>query len=216
MPLAPDPDLPSSSHSAGRYLELIQRAKKGDVAATDLLFQRYRPYLRVLCSLQLPRLCQKREDESDIVQHTLMDATGGLVEFRGETEAEFEGWMTRLLERNILQSVRRNTAGKRDVRREVIDQNPQDSATLVWHPDTDQSSVGGGIFRGEAALQLAYALDQLPDEQRVAVEQRYLGQQPLKTIADYMGKTTGAVAGLIRRGIESLKDIVPAEFGEIS
>ena len=72
--------------------------------------------------MRLPQLCQKREDESDIVQHTLMDATRGLPEFRGETEAEFEAWMSRLLERNILQSVRRHTADKRDVRREVIDQ----------------------------------------------------------------------------------------------
>ena len=70
--------------------------------------------------MRLPQLLQKREDESDIVQHTLMDATRGLPEFRGETEAEFEAWIAKLLERNILQSVRRHTADKRDVRREVV------------------------------------------------------------------------------------------------
>jgi RNA polymerase sigma-70 factor (ECF subfamily) len=215
MALAPNSDSTSIPPISRRLLELICQAKTGDNSATNLLLEGYRPYLRVLCALQLPQLCQKREDESDIVQNTLMDATRGLPDFRGETEAEFEAWVTRLLERNVLQSVRRNTAGKRDVRREAIDRSPQDSATLVWHADTGQSSAGGSIFRGEAALQLARALDQLPDEQRIAVELRYLGQQQLKDIAVYMDKTTGAVAGLIRRGVESLKGIVPSEFGEL-
>lgn len=197
-------------------LELIRRARLADVAATDLLFARYRAYLRVVCSVQLPQFCQKREDESDIVQHTLMDAARGLPEFRGETEAEFEAWMSRLLERNILQSVRRHTADKRDVRREVMDQNPHDSATLIWHDQAEESSFSSKLFRGEAALQLAQALERLPEDQRIAVELRYLGQQSLKSIAEYMTKTTGAVAGLIRRGVENLREVMPPEFGDLS
>jgi RNA polymerase sigma-70 factor, ECF subfamily len=211
------PNSSSISSSSDCLATLIHRAKQGDSVAVELLFRRYRPYLRLVCSVQLPRLFQKREDESDIVQHTLMDATRGLPEFRGETEAEFEAWMSRLLERNILQSVRRNTADKRDIRREAVDQSPHDSASLVWHNQvTDSTSLNSKVFRGEAALQLADALEKLPADQRIAVELRYLGQQPLKFIAEYMGKTTGAVAGLIRRGIESLRDLVPPEFGEIS
>ena len=84
----------------------------------------------------------------------------------------------------------------------------------MWH------SVAGGdsspesrIFRGEAALELAEALERLPEDQRVAVELRYLGQQPLNAIADYMGKTTGSVAGLICRGIENLRGLLP-DVGE--
>ena len=55
-----------------------------------------------------------------------------------------------------------------------------------------------------------------PRDQRIAVEMRYLGQQSLKSIADYMEKTTGAVVGLIRRGVENLRDVVPPQFGEVS
>jgi RNA polymerase sigma-70 factor, ECF subfamily len=210
---------PSSRTHMGRsssLIGLIQQAKRGDSPAIDLLLQRYRPYLRVVCSVQLPQFCQKREDESDIVQHTLMDATRGLPEFRGETEAEFEAWMSRLLERNILQSVRRHTADKRDVRREAIDQNPHDSATLIWRTEAQESSFSSKMFCGEAALQLAQALEQLPEDQRIAVQLRYLGQQSLKSIAEYMTKTTGAVAGLIRRGVEGLREIIPAELGDLS
>jgi RNA polymerase sigma-70 factor, ECF subfamily len=198
--------------SADSIRSLVGRGRTGDRAAFELLFTRYRPYLRVTCALRLPRLCQRREDESDIVQQTLMDAMRGLADFRGETEAEFEAWMAKLLERNILQSVRRNTADMRDVRREAVDWSPADSAQLVWHSLAGEgSSPEESVFRGEAALELAQALESLPDDQRLAVELRYLGQQPLKRIAEYMSKSTGAVAGLIRRGIERLRDELPAD-----
>jgi RNA polymerase sigma-70 factor (ECF subfamily) len=208
---------PSSSNPSGSFGELVRRAKGGEEAAAELLFSRYRPYLRVICALQLPRLCQRREDASDIVQHTLVDAMQGLSEFRGETEVAFEAWTARLLERNILQSMRRHTAEKRDIRRETIDWDPLDSAQLVWHSIAGTgTSPESMIFRGEAALDLALALEKLPEDQRLAVELRYLGQQPLQAIAKYMAKTTGAVAGLIRRGVENLRDVLPPQLGELS
>jgi RNA polymerase sigma-70 factor (ECF subfamily) len=205
------------SRSSGSIDVLVRRAKGGDGAAAELLFARYRPYLRVICALQLPQLCQKREDASDIVQHTLIDAMRGLAEFRGETEQDFEAWTGRLLERNILQTIRRHTAAKRDIRREQIDWDPLDSAQLIWHSMAAGASTAESIiFRGEAALDLALALERLPEDQRLAVELRYLGQKHLKTIAEYMGKSTGAVAGLIRRGVESLRDVLPPEFERLS
>jgi RNA polymerase sigma-70 factor (ECF subfamily) len=205
----------SSSDTFGSLTPLLQLAKQGDVRAAEQVFTRYRPYLRVVCSLRLPSLCQRREDASDIVQLTLVDAARGIGELRGATEPEFEAWMARLLERNILQSLRRHTADKRDVRRETIDWRPTDSAQLVWHSlAADQSGPEESVFRGEAALQLAAALERLPEDQRTAVEMRYLGQHSLKSIADSMSKSTGAVAGLIRRGIEQLRNGLPADMGE--
>jgi RNA polymerase sigma-70 factor (ECF subfamily) len=202
----------SAQRSKPNVQELLPGAKEGDKTAINLLLARYRPYLRVICSLQ-PQFCQSRDDESDIVQHTLIDATRGLAEFRGETEEEFGAWIAKLLERNILQSLRRHTADKRDVRRETIDWNPSGSAQLVWHSlATSQSSPENSIFRGEAALQLAEALENLPADQRTALELRYLGQQSLKSISEYMSKSTGSVAGLLRRGIEKLRDVLPPEF----
>jgi RNA polymerase sigma-70 factor (ECF subfamily) len=193
----------------------VGRAGAGEAAAMELLFSRYRPYLRVICTLALPRFCQRREDASDIVQQTLIDAMRGLAEFRGRSEGEFEAWMARLLERNVLQSVRRNTAEKRDIRRETIDRSASGSAQLVWHSLVgEDSSPENSVFRGEAALELAEALEKLPEDQRLAVELRYLGQQPLASIAEYMDKTTGAVAGLIRRGVESLRDVLPTQLGD--
>lgn len=197
--------------------KMLQRAKGADAAAMEQLLQRYRPYLRVLCDVRLPNLCQRREDPSDVVQQTLMDATRGLPEFRGSTPGEFEAWMLRLLERNLLQAVRRHTSAKRDVRREQAALSLNGSGDLRWHSlSGDSSSPSQVVFRGEAAILLAEALQKLPERQRTAVELRYLAGQPLERIGEMMSTTKGAAAGLIRRGVEELRKHLPGALAELA
>jgi RNA polymerase sigma-70 factor, ECF subfamily len=87
---------------------------------------------------------------------------------------------------------------------------------LMWQQlAANGSSPMSGVFRGEAALHLAAALEELPADQRTAVEMRYIGQQSLQAIADEMERTVGSVAGLIRRGVAGLHSMLPAEFGEL-
>jgi RNA polymerase sigma-70 factor (ECF subfamily) len=196
---------------------LLAQAAGGDGAAREELLRMYRPYLRLVAGRRLPAIVQKRVDASDLVQQTLIDAVRGLPEFRGQTEPEFTAWMMKLLERNLLMSVRNNTLGKRDVRLEQDWTDASGSAQMIWASLAgDGSSPMSSVFRGEAALQLALALDKLSGDQRVAVEMRYIGQQSLEAIAGEMGRTVGSVAGLIRRGVEALETLLPPEFGELT
>jgi RNA polymerase sigma-70 factor (ECF subfamily) len=57
----------------------------------------------------------------------------------------------------------------------------------------------------ERLLWLAEGLAALPDEQRQAVQLRHLHGRPVDEIARLMGKTSAAVAGLLRRGLEALR-----------
>jgi RNA polymerase sigma-70 factor (ECF subfamily) len=194
---------------------LIARCQQGDPQAEGLLLAAYRPYLRLVARQRLPKLLLKRADASDIVQQTLVDAVGGLPNFRGQSEAELTAWMIRLLERNLLQNTRLNLAAMRDVRREDQGHAADDSAQLVWHEVAGRdSSPQSSVFRGEAALLLAQALEQLPDQQRLAVQLRYLEQQTLESIAQEMDKTAAAVAGLIARGVEGLRRLLPKGLGD--
>ena len=196
---------------------LLGKSRCGDAGAREELLTLYRPYLRLVAGRRLPRVIQKRVDASDIVQQTLVDAVRGLPEFRGRTEPEFTAWMMKLLERNLLMSVRNHTLGKRDVRLEQNWGDGSGSAEMMWQSlAADGSSPTSSVFRGEAALHLAMALEKLPADQRTAVEMRYIGQQSLQAIADEMERTVGSVAGLIRRGVEALESHLPSEFGEIT
>jgi RNA polymerase sigma-70 factor (ECF subfamily) len=196
---------------------LLTQVAEGEASARDELLALYRPYLRLVAGQRMPRLVQKRVDASDLVQQTLIDAVRGLPEFRGQTEPEFTAWMMRLLERNLLMSVRNNTLGKRDIRLEQDLSNTDGSAQMMWHlVSDDASSPVSRVVRGEAALQLAAALDELPPDQRCAVEMRYIGHRSLQEIADEMQRSVGSVAGLIRRGVATLQDRLPPELGDLS
>jgi RNA polymerase sigma-70 factor (ECF subfamily) len=203
--------------SSPQNLEVLLAAAAGSVAARDELLARYRPYLRLIAGRRLPQLVKRRTDASDVVQQTLLDAARGLDEFRGRSEPEFTAWITRLLERNLLQSMRNHTLEKRDVRRELNFGDGSDSAQMLWHSLTgDGSSPIHSVVRGESALLLAAALEQLPEEQRLAVELRYLHQRPLQEIASEMQRTQGSIAGLIRRGLEGLQQHLPRELRDAS
>lgn len=205
----------SQSHRFELQL-LLRQAARGDVAASEELLGLYRPYLRLAAGVRLPKLFQKRMDASDIVQQTLLDAVRGLPEFRGCSEPEFTAWIMRLLERNVMQCVRDNTLGKRDVRLEHNWTDASGSAQLIWASLAgDGPSPMSSVFRGEAALYLAMAIDQLPADQRQAIEMRYIGQLSLQEISEQMERSLGSVAGLIRRGIEALESLLPSEFGEL-
>jgi RNA polymerase sigma-70 factor (ECF subfamily) len=196
---------------------LLDRSLAGDVGAREELLGLYRHYLRLMAERRLPRVVQQRVDASDIVQQTFVDALRGLADFRGQTEPEFTAWMMRLLERNVLMSVRNHTLGKRDVRLEQNWADASGSAELAWKTvAADSSSPASGVFRGEAALHLAMALEKLPADQSRAVTLRYIEQLSLQEIADEMQRSVGSVAGLIRRGVEALQTYLPAEFGELA
>jgi RNA polymerase sigma-70 factor (ECF subfamily) len=195
---------------------LVRQTARGDLAASEELLSMYRPYLRLAAGERLPKLFQKRMDASDVVQQTLLDAVRGLSEFRGRSEPEFTAWIMRMLQRNLMQCVRDNTLGKRDVRLEHNWSDASGSAQLVWASLAgDGPSPMSSVFRGEAALHLAMAIDKLPADQRQAVEMRYIGQLSLQEVSEQMARSLGSVAGLIRRGIEALESSLPPEFGEL-
>jgi RNA polymerase sigma factor (sigma-70 family) len=101
------------------------------------------------------------------------------------------------------------------VRLEMGDVPNADSAQLIWFSaTTDESSPMSKIIRGEAALQLCEALESLPDDQRIAVEMRYIEQQSLQAIAAVMDRSVGSVAGLIHRGISTLQARLPIDIQE--
>src|SRR5262249_44737353 len=75
---------------------------------------RYRSYLRFLARLHLdPRLGGKL-DPSDVVQQTLLEAVAKHGQFRGQTEAEYLGWLRQILAHNLADAVRHFSRDKRE------------------------------------------------------------------------------------------------------
>ncbi len=178
----------------------------------DWPLERYRTYLHLLARLRLGSWLRGKLDASDVVQEALLKAHQHRGRFRGTTEAEWAAFLRRTLANAAADAVRRYARGKRELalERSLEAALDQSSVRLEAWLAADQSSPSAPALRQELLLRLAEALAQLPEAQRAAVELRYLHDPawPLADIAAHLGRTDKAVAGLLCRGLETLRDLL--------
>jgi RNA polymerase sigma-70 factor, ECF subfamily len=192
---------------------LIAQAQVGDRDALSQLCARYRPFLQTIATMKVGRAMERRLNASDIVQETEIEMVQGIQDFRGNTEPELSAWLKQMLKRNIADKVRNNRAAVRDLRREQYLDGMSASASLTWvQPMGRDASPSQLVMHGEAALRFAKALQSLPEDQSAVVRMRYMEGMKVVEIAAALNKTAGAVAGLLRRGQNALRD----EIGSVS
>lgn len=80
--------------------------------------EKYRDYLHLLARLELDQRFEGKLDLSGVVQQTLLEASRGLRQFRGQSEAEVAAWLRRILANNLTDEVRKLGAQARNVVRE--------------------------------------------------------------------------------------------------
>ncbi len=178
---------------------------KSDVGSE---LERFRPYLTILARMQFDQRLQAKLDPSDIIQQTMLQAHRGLPDHRGENSAQMAAWLRQILARNLTHALRDFHRDKRDVRRERSLQQQLDasSARLEKWIAAEQSTPSEIAERNEYVLQMAEALQQLPTDQRVAIELHYWHGWKLADIATHLERSVSAVGGLLHRGLKSLRE----------
>jgi RNA polymerase sigma-70 factor (ECF subfamily) len=182
-----------------------------DPAETAVLpLDAYRDYLLLLARLHLGRDVPGRLEPSDLVQQTLLDAHQQWDQFRGRTGAELAAWLRRMLACNLIDARRALGRAKRDAGREqsLHTALEQSSARIADWLAVDQTSASGQAVRHEEAVRLAAALAQLPDAQRDALVLRHLEGWTLADISRHLDRTPSAVAGLLKRGLKQLRELL--------
>ena len=174
----------------------------------DQNLEDYRDYLRLLAQLQLDRELQGKIDLSGVVQQTMLEAYQALPKFELQDADQLAAWLRRILANNLADEIRKLRTAKRDVSRErSLDAALQQSSNRLqaWLA-ADQSSPSGHARRQEQALLLSAALAQLPETQREALVLRHFHGRSLAQIAEHLGRSHAAVAGLLKRGLQQLRD----------
>jgi RNA polymerase sigma-70 factor, ECF subfamily len=169
--------------------------------------EKYRPYLHLLARLQLGRRLQAKVEASDIVQQALVQAIEGWHQYRGQSEAEKAAWLRQILARQLANTFRDLKRQKRDVGRErSIEAAVEEFASRLgsWLA-ADQTSPSQGAFAAERAVELADALANLPEAQSRAIMLHYFEEWTLDEVAEHLGRRPAAVAGLIKRGVQNLR-----------
>jgi RNA polymerase sigma-70 factor (ECF subfamily) len=184
-----------------------------DAAPDGHDLEAFRDYLRLLARAGLDPRLQAKLDPSDVVQQTLLEAHKDLAAFRGRSPEELRAWLRQVLARNLANALRDFRREKRDVAREqALDALAVESSARVeaWLA-AEQSSPSDRAERQEEAARLAAALERLPEAQREVVVLRHLHGWSLHDIARHVGRSTAAVAGLIHRGLNQLRERLECE-----
>jgi RNA polymerase sigma-70 factor (ECF subfamily) len=170
--------------------------------------ERFRSYLILLARWQWNPRLQGKLDPSDVVQQALVQAWAGLKEFRGRSDLEMRAWLRQILNRCLVDLVRDFERQKRDVQREVsLDARLHDSsARLEAWLDDQRSSPEERASRHEQLERLADALAKLPEAQQEAITLHHLHGLAVPEIAGLMDRSATAVAGLLKRGLRTLRE----------
>lgn len=182
-------------------------------APDPLAPERFRDELVALARFQLFAWAGPKLDASDVVQDALLRAHAARGEFRGTTEVEMRAWLRAILGRTLANVVRDFRRDKRDVRRERPLEAALDASggRLDAWLAASQTSPSAGAGRAELLDRLAAAVAALPDDQRRVVLLKHAEGLSANAIATRLGATVPAVAGLLRRGLRTLRDLLDGE-----
>lgn len=172
------------------------------------LVEKYRPLLFLVArQIRLDPKLQARFDVDDIVSEAVTRALSSLQQFRGTSEAEFVRWLQEVCRTTSLDMMRRQFMDKRSPEVEAAVNH---SSVRLDQFLADQSlSPSMKAEWQEVARRFAEALEELDPRQREVVILRDLHKLPIKEIAEKLGETDRAVAGLLRRGRAALRSYFP-------
>jgi RNA polymerase sigma-70 factor (ECF subfamily) len=179
---------------------LLRRARAGDLDALAELFSYSRPLLDRWASLRLATARLGIDRPSDIAQETALRALDKFSTFNGTTEAEWHAWLKAVLHSRADQAFRDAARMKRD----ALATRPLDSA-VTGSVAADQATVSQVMAREQHWRQTLANIYQLPPDQRDAIWLCHLKELPVTEVAERLGKTEAAVAGLLRRGLQTLR-----------
>jgi RNA polymerase sigma-70 factor (ECF subfamily) len=171
--------------------------------------EHFRAYLSLLARLQLDPRLRGKVDLSGVVQQTLLEAHRAREQLEKMSEAQQAAWLRRALAHNLTDEVRKLTTAARDVNLErSLEDALAESSTRLEACLVAEESPTEQAMRNEQLLRLAEALDQLPEDQRRAVEMHHLQGLPVAEVARELGRSEGAAGALLVRGLKRLRELL--------
>ncbi len=171
-----------------RFAEVLAAARGGDDRAHDELFREYAPAV-----LGYAR-SRGAEDAENVVGDVFVGVLRGLPRFTGD-EASFRSWLFTLVHHRVVDERRRRARRPEDM---------TDPAVLAGRTRSHAVTLELEALDPVATARLQAALDRLTADQRRVVLLRIVDDMPVDTVARLLGKASGAVKMLQRRGLDAL------------
>jgi len=191
-------------------IHLLDRARDGDSAARDELFERCRNYVSLLARVHIESWLQAKVDPSDLVQQTLLEAYRGLDGFQGQTQGEWLAWLKQILKHNATDYIRRyKGTAKRRIQREVPMEVPRHGSSLFRIDPLDPGDTPSQlVMQHENEIQLAEAVSRLAEDHQQVILLRNVQRMSFNEVAERMERSRPAVQMLWLRALKNLKDLL--------
>ena len=174
-------------------IELVSRARLGEVVAFEQLVRRYDRKVLSIASLYT----RNEEDAKDIYQEAFLRVYRGLPGFRGKSQ--FSTWLYRVVT-NVCLSYQRKTLKVKSVSLED-EEFGQTAAATASGDDSPEKLFGDA----EISQHVSNALATLPDQQRLVFILRHFQDLKLSEIADTMNCAEGTVKRYLFLAVRKLR-----------
>jgi RNA polymerase sigma-70 factor, ECF subfamily len=179
---------------AVRDEQLISDVAQGDRGAFELLYDRYAP---AVFGLAL-KMLGDREVAEEAVQEIFWRVWQRAKSF--ERGRSFAPWLFGIAHNYCIDELRRRRARPQSVY--------EDETNPVLSSIADDADVGEAALQREQRRIVAGALQELPPEQREALELAYFGGLTQQEIATQLGNPLGTIKTRMRLGLQKLRGIL--------
>lgn len=166
------------------------------------LYNRHGAALLLWANSQTPTWLRAKIGPADLVQQTLLEAFQEGDKLLQLSEPNQLAYLRRALTNNLIDATRKYERQRDDISQEAF---ASSSIRLANWLAADQSTPSEHVARNEQFANLAASLSRLPDDQRIAIEMRYLQAATVGEIATLLQRSEGAVSMLLYRAVFALR-----------
>jgi RNA polymerase sigma-70 factor (ECF subfamily) len=184
-------------------LDLIQKAKGGDMGAFEELVFRYDKQVLTIAA----RYVQSSEDAKDIYQEVFMRVYRSLPRF--QLKSQFSTWLFRITT-NVCLTHR--TRRKRHLHTSLNQESEDEHGAPMTEALTESRTADRQAEQTEMALHVAQAMATLSPKQKMVFTLKYYDDYKIREIAEMMGLAEGTVKRYLFAATKkvriSLKDLL--------
>lgn len=152
-------------------------------------------------------------DIDDVMQVTYLEVFLRIADLRGATPAAFRAWVTRIAHNNLRDAIKELSRAKRpDPRRRVVAVSADESVTGLLEALGGTASTPSRAVAGqEMARVMRGAVSELPSDYRTVIELYDLDGRTSSDVAQFMGRSEGAIFMLRARAHDCLREALKSD-----
>ena len=183
---------------------LIEQLKQGDETAFKTIVETWQDmvYNTALGIVQNP------EDAEDIAQEVFVQVYESIHSFKGE--AKFSTWLYKITVTKTMDHLRR----KKRKKRFAFVQSLFGANDEIAHDPPDFHHPGVALDKKETAAELFKAIDQLPENQKIAFTLNKLEGLNYQEVSEIMNTTVPSIESLLHRAKNNLKKLLEIYYRE--